>query len=197
MQIYVYRNNNQSGPHDEDVIKSQLGSGGLSPNDLGCRVGDTQWIPLGDMYPDAVVQQPASAAPVAAVADTTAAPTAKKGGCLRPALLSLGILGLVLGVIIAVGGQFIPSVSCRLYDEDTHQIDKLRSDLEKAKGDGDFDKVNSITFQLNIELGGAEASYKNCQEDKFRNNAVTGAGALMAIVGLLMTVIGMFVGRKK
>jgi len=76
MQIYVYRNNNQSGPHDEDVIKSQLGSGGLSPNDLGCRVGDTQWIPLGDMYPDAVAQQPASAAPVAAVADTTAAPTA-------------------------------------------------------------------------------------------------------------------------
>ena len=67
MQIYVYRNNNQSGPHDEDVIKSQLGSGGLSPNDLGCRVGDTQWIPLGDMYPDAVSQNTPPATATAAV----------------------------------------------------------------------------------------------------------------------------------
>lgn len=197
MQIYVYRNNNQSGPHDEDVIKNQLSSGGLSPNDLGCRVGDTQWIPLGDMYPDAVSQQPPTAAPPAAVAATTAAPAAKKAGCLRPALLTLGLLGLVLGVIVAAGSRFIPSVSCDLYESDSRHIDKLRSDLDKATADGDFDRASTLRFQLNSELGGAEASYKNCQEDRFRNNAVTGAGVLMAFVGLLMTVIGMFVGRKK
>jgi len=197
MQIYVYRNNNQSGPHDEDVIKGQLASGGLSPADLGCRVGDTQWIPLGEMYPDAVSQVPSLSATSADAAAPPVSQIAKKGGCLRPALLTLGVLGLVLGIIVAIGGRYIPSVSCELYESDSHNIDRLRSDIEKAKQAFEYDRVAPLQLQLEQELAGAEASKKNCDDDKLRNNAVSLAGVFAAFVGLLMTIIGLFVGRKR
>jgi hypothetical protein len=190
VQLYIYRNNNQSGPHDEEVIKGQLQSGGLSPTDLGCKVGDTEWLPLGEMYPEAIPQ---------VATDTTPAvvgPVAKKGGCLRTGLITLGLMGLVLGILIGVGSRFIPSVSCSLYEEDSHHIDKLRLDLDKAKQDADLDRVSTLQFELSQDLSGAEASRKNCEDDKFRNNVVGIAGILISFIGLLMTVIGLFIGRR-
>ena len=50
MQIYIYQNNQQSGPFDENDVLERLRSGRLSPDDLGVREGDQNWSRLGDIF---------------------------------------------------------------------------------------------------------------------------------------------------
>lgn len=51
MQIYISKNNQQLGPFDESKVREMLGSGELSPNDLGIRHGEQQWQKLAEMFP--------------------------------------------------------------------------------------------------------------------------------------------------
>ena len=51
--IYIYKNNQQSGPYEEHIVLEQLRSGTLSPQDLGIRHGESDWAPLGSMFPQA------------------------------------------------------------------------------------------------------------------------------------------------
>lgn len=59
--IYIYKNNQQSGPYEENLILDQLNAGLLSPDDLAVRHGETQWQPLGAMFPNVGAQAPAQA----------------------------------------------------------------------------------------------------------------------------------------
>ena len=58
--IYIYKNNQQSGPYEEHLVLDQLKSGMLAPEDLAVRHGDSQWQPLRNMFPEVagVVQPP-------------------------------------------------------------------------------------------------------------------------------------------
>jgi hypothetical protein len=49
--IYIYKNNQQSGPYEEHLVLDQLTSGLLKPEDMAIRQGDTQWQPLRTMFP--------------------------------------------------------------------------------------------------------------------------------------------------
>jgi hypothetical protein len=116
---------------------------------------------------------------------------------LKTGLLVAGLLSLLLGIGIAVGSRFIPRVSCGLAESDAREIEKVRSDLDKAKRDDDTDEVRVLEFRLKQSLSGAEASQANCDNDRFRNNIVGAIGGGMAAVGLLLALLGLFVGRRK
>lgn len=51
MYFYVYKNEQNVGPLSEDELVKALRSGGLQSNDLGCRVGETEWKDLGVLFP--------------------------------------------------------------------------------------------------------------------------------------------------
>jgi hypothetical protein len=194
MPIYINKNGQQSGPYEDHVVIDQLKNGSLSPNDLGVKHGESSWQRLGDMFPGVGVAKPPPVASDARAASTAAPP--KKGGCLKFGLIGTGLLFLLLGVSIAVGSRFIPSVSCTLAEDDAHRIDKLRSDLKKATEEGKFDRIGPLQLELNQQLSGAEVSQKNCNDDKFRNNLIGGAGGVLGAIGFLMALIGLFVKRK-
>jgi hypothetical protein len=205
MPIYVTKDNQQSGPYEDHVVVDQLKNGMLSPNDLGIRPGETSWQKLGDMFPGVGGGQsvpppppPVSASTGSKPGEFAAVPAhAKKGGCLKVGLISIGLASLLLGICAAVGSRFIPSVSCDLVESDSKEIQKLNSDLDKAKKAGDTAEVRTVEFQLKQALSGAEASQANCDQDKLRNNIVGAVGGGLAVVGFLLAVIGFFVGRKK
>jgi hypothetical protein len=205
MPIYVNKDNQQSGPYEDHVVIDRLKNGMLSPNDLGIRQGETSWQKLGDMFPGVgdsrsvsvpPVPPPVKPASVGAPSAFAAAP-AKKGGCLKVGLISVGLLSLLFGICAIVGSRFIPSVSCDLVESDAKEIQKLNSDLDKAKKAGDTAQVRTVEFELKQALSGAEASQKNCDADKLRNNIIGFVGGGLAVVGFLLAVIGFFVGRKK
>ena len=195
MPIYINKDGQQSGPYEDHVVIDQLKNGSLSPNDLGVKHGETSWQRLGDMFPGVGVAEPKPVASEASAAST--APSAKKGGCFKFGLIGTGLLFLFLGVGIAGGSRFIPSVSCDLAESDARKIDKLRSDLDKATKDGKFDRIGPLQIELNEELAGAAASQRYCNDDKFRNNLIGGVGVVLGALGFLMALIGLFVGRKK
>jgi GYF domain 2 len=190
MQVYVNRNGQQFGPYEESVVLEKLRAGELSPADLGIRQGETAWRSLGEMFPATTGREP-----IQPLAQPGA--EAKKGGCLKSGLIGAGILLFLLGVVIAAGSRFIPSPSCDMAKSDREQIEKLQREIEKMRSDFKSDGLGEKLIRLKSLESGYETSRKYCDNDKFRDNVIGGAGALAAFVGFLMAVIGLFVGRKK
>jgi hypothetical protein len=190
MQVYVNRNGQQFGPYEENIVLEKVRTGELSPADLGIRQGERAWRSLGEMFPPTTggAQIPPPAQPE---------PGAKKSGCLKSGLIGAGILLLLLGVVIAAGSRLIPSASCDMAKSDREQIDKLQREIEKMRSDFKSDGLGEKLIRLKSLESGYETSRKYCDNDKFRDNVIGGAGALAAFVGFLMAVIGFFVGRKK
>jgi hypothetical protein len=204
MAVYVSKDNQQSGPYEDQVVIDQLKNGTLAPVDLGIRQGEASWRSLGEMFPGVTAERPSPAAvsaiPVSSgIASNVnaAVPAPKKGGCLKTGLLVAGILMLVIGIAVGVGGRFIPSVSCDLVESDAHEIEKVRSDLDKARRDDDTDEIRVLEFRLKQALSGAEVSQANCDRDKLTKNIVGVAGGGIAVVGFLFALIGFFIGRRK
>jgi hypothetical protein len=202
MPIYINKENQQTGPYEDHVIIEQLKNGLLSPNDMAIRHGDASWRRLGDIFPDAgpadAKNEPtAFASPAAGGVVASTVPGKKKGGCLKGGLIGLGLLLLLLGIITAAGSRFIPSPSCDLVEADERKIRKLESDIEKAKSDNKYDRIGPLALELKETLAGAETSRRYCNDDKFRNDLIAGGGAAVGVLGLLMAVAGLFVGRRK
>ncbi|MFN0140681.1 MAG: DUF4339 domain-containing protein [Pyrinomonadaceae bacterium] len=70
--IYIYKNNQRSGPFEENVVLDQLNAGLLSADDLAVRHGETQWQPLGAMFPNIGAPQPARPVQFTAAAEMPA-----------------------------------------------------------------------------------------------------------------------------
>lgn len=51
MDYYIYKNDQNIGPLPESEVAIGLKSGRFLPNDLGCRVGDTDWKELSILFP--------------------------------------------------------------------------------------------------------------------------------------------------
>ncbi len=202
MPIYVNKDNQQSGPYEDHVVIEQLRGGQLSPTDLGIRQGESAWQKLGDMFPgiaSASTAEPTVGAKAAYVSDvtTSAVPMPKKGGCLKGGLIGTGVILLLLGIALAAGSRFIPSTSCDLAKADEERIDKLERDIEKAKSDFKYDRIGPLAMELKEATAGYEVSDRYCENDKSRDNMIGIAGAVIAVLGLLMAVVGLFVGRRK
>lgn len=105
MSIYIFKNNQQSGPFEESKILEWLGSGQLMPNDMAVRKGDTQWQPLSVLFPNVPRNQTAfqyaSQAGVSTAAAINQQNSQKKTKSkLLPVLLGLFALGIVgFGVV--------------------------------------------------------------------------------------------------
>ena len=199
MSIYINKNGQQSGPFKDHEVIDQLRSGSLSPNDMAIRQGDASWQRAGDMFPGVAVE-PSSVPPINAAAGApvaSVAPGAKKGGCLKGGLIGTGLILLLLGIAVAAGSRFIPSVSCDLAKADEERIDRLERDIERAKSNFDYDEIGPKALELDAATAGYEASKKYCDDDKFRNDIIGIAGAVIGVLGVLMAVVGLFVGRGK
>lgn len=187
MQIYVNRNGQQSGPYEGNIVLDKLRNAEFSPNDLGIRQGETVWRSLGEIFPQILVAEPGPPADVAV----------KKGGCLKGGLIGAGILILLLGLIIAIGSRFMPSPSCDRVEADRDEIEKLQREIDKIRSGSNNEGLGEKLLRLKSMQAGYETSYEYCEKDRFRDNLMGGAGALAALVGFLMAVVGLFVGRKK
>jgi hypothetical protein len=51
MPFYIYKNNEQTGPHDDAVVEDGLRTGKFSPLDLASRDGATGWESLSTFFP--------------------------------------------------------------------------------------------------------------------------------------------------
>lgn len=200
MQLYIYRNNNQSGPHDEDVIKGQLRTGGLSPNDLGCRVGDNQWRQLGELFPDAVPQTPTSAPAVSSRAPVaTAAAKKQPGGCrvaLGITMLVIGLLMFVSGLGIAVAAPFVYNMPlCPIAEEDWTKVQDLKKKYDAAPPDSTDKTV--AEDELKRAMSSYESSSGLCAEERGTRQLFIIGAAVVAGVGFILAIIGFFVRRVR
>ncbi len=204
MPIYINKDGQQSGPYEDNVVIDQLRSGILSPSDMSIRHGDSSWQRLGDLFPGVAPEARATPSipippPLMAGGDAvaSASPASKKGGCLKGGLIGAGVLFLLLGIAVAAGSRFIPSTACDLAKSDDERIDKLERDIEKAKSDFKYDRIGPLSLELQEATAGYEVSQRYCDNDKFRDNMIGIAGGVIAAVGFLMAIIGLFVGRRK
>ena len=104
MQIYINRNGQQLGPFDENAVLQMLNGGQLSPNDLGIRHGESQWQPLGKLFPE-INRMPGIAANPPNVQNNLQTPMPpKKSAASKGCIFSL--LGFGVLLFIAVAGLF-------------------------------------------------------------------------------------------
>ncbi|MBK8149492.1 MAG: DUF4339 domain-containing protein [Acidobacteria bacterium] len=54
MAVYFYKDNQQLGPYEEEVVVGWLRAGTLTPEVMGIRTGETQWTKLGTLFPQAM-----------------------------------------------------------------------------------------------------------------------------------------------
>ncbi len=78
MNIYVTRDGQNFGPYTEDHARQMVQQGQLTPSDLACPEGQSQWVPLGQ-----VLQLPAApTAPLSAAAGGV--PVAQPASAMYP-----------------------------------------------------------------------------------------------------------------
>ncbi len=59
MSFYIYKDEQQLGPYDEESIVEQIQAGTIGPDVFGIRTGDSQWEKLSTLFPQMrFVQQP-------------------------------------------------------------------------------------------------------------------------------------------
>ena len=59
MKIFISRNGQQFGPYSIEEAQQLIQRGQLSPDDLACAEGGTQWVPLASLLaPPAAVLPP-------------------------------------------------------------------------------------------------------------------------------------------
>ncbi len=103
--IYIYKNNQQSGPYEEHLVLDQLKSGLLKPDDMAIRPGESQWQPLRTMFPQvstAAAPPPVEFTdPVAATPVSSSAPEAQyRNTILEKVFFGLCFLGAI-GILAA------------------------------------------------------------------------------------------------
>lgn len=106
--IYIYKDNQQSGPYEDNVVLDQLHAGLLSPDDRAIRHGETQWQSLGVLFPNIGATRPArpvqftAAAEMAAFTATATDSEAQFRNTIVPKIFfGLCLLGAIVGFAAA------------------------------------------------------------------------------------------------
>jgi hypothetical protein len=204
MQLYIYRNNEQTGPFDEESVLSRLRSGALSPDDLGIRQGETKWSSLGDLFagriPEPTLFASVPPIPTAAAGQASAtAPTAKKsaGGCR----LALGWMMLVFGLLMFLGGLSVTLSApylyymplCPIAERDYATIEDLKKKYDAAD---EYDK-DGLRYELAQAIDSYDSSSRMCADERATRQLFMIGGGAVAAAGFLMAVIGFFVRRVR
>jgi hypothetical protein len=201
MQLYIYKNNQQTGPFDEESVLGQLRSGSLSPDDLGIRQGEANWQRLGDIFAGRI-PEPAvfGAAPQAVAAGQNFAPPAtvkRSGGGCR---IALGWFMLVVGLLMILGGggvagsaPFIYSMPlCPIAEQDYAKIEQLKKKYDSAKNTPDEYEAE---YELKQAIDSYDSSGRMCADERATRQVFIIGGVAVAILGFLIAVIGFFVRR--
>lgn len=106
--IYIFKNNQQSGPYEEHVVLDQLKSGVLSPDDMAVRHGESQWQPLRTLFPGVarvptpppVEFAPPASMPAAATVNSVGPPPQYRSTALQKVFFGLCLLGAI-GILAA------------------------------------------------------------------------------------------------
>lgn len=131
MQIYIYKNNQQTGPFEESKVLGWLAGGQLSPNDMAIKQGDNQWKPLKDLFPQVTNQPPI---PPQNIGNLN--PPVAKVGNLEPKsgsgakiflFLLLGFGFLILVAAVGIGGFLYFNQSNRTVVSTDNSIKTLNS----------------------------------------------------------------------
>jgi hypothetical protein len=204
MQLYIYKNNQQTGPFDEETVLNQLRSGALSAGDLGIRQGDSGWTPLGDIFAGRISEPSVFAPaprPMAAAGQNFAAaagpPPKSAGGCR----VALGILMLVFGLLMFVGGLGIAVATpyvyymplCPIAESDYAEVEQLKKKYDAAD---EYEKI-AIQFELERAIDSYDSSSRMCANERGTRQWFIVGSAAVAIVGLIMAIIGFFVRRVR
>jgi hypothetical protein len=206
MQLYVFRNNQQLGPFEENAVLDQLRSGRLSPDDLGIREGETDWSRLGDIFagrmqfnePAAGSAPPVQAAGQAAFASPSSAAPKAAGGCRRPlgwAILIIGLLVFLGGAAVAVATPYgYSTMTCDVADEKMAKIDELKKKYDEAKG---TPAQPALEAELRRELESVSMWNESCGRERSTKRMFQIGSIAVAVVGFVMALIGFFVRRVR
>jgi len=111
MSIYIYKNNQQSGPFEEGRILESLAAGQLSPEDLAIRQGERDWKPLGVLFPNASNNRhspPPNFANANIPVQTANNPGQKKSGSSKAVLfILLGVGGLFIAAAVSIAALLL------------------------------------------------------------------------------------------
>lgn len=201
MSLYLYKNNQRFGPYEDARVLEMLGSGQVSPNDLGIREGDKDWQPLAKLFSDVPVAAAQTLGPAAQVpsaqtvgiaAQASSSAQAGKSGCRR----FLGIFMLISGILIFSLGGLATVVSfamgeapiCEIADDD---LNKMKAAREKYESDKTEKNLND--YELAREKTGRTG--KMCDEANSYYLRWKIIFILLAIGGLASAIIG-FVLRR-
>ena len=201
MQLYIYRNNERTGPFDEESILAQLKSGTLSPDDLGIRQGETNWSRLGDIFAGRI-PEPFVVGSVAraAIGQNVAPAAAKKSGA--GCRIALGWILLVLGLMMTIGGAGLAAVTpfiysmplCPIAESDYAELEGLKKKYDAAKG---TPEEYSAGFELKQAIDSYDSSSKMCADERATRQLFIIGGVAAAIAGLFTAVIGFFLRRVR
>lgn len=205
MQLFVYKNNQQLGPFDENGVLDQLRSGQLSPDDLGIREGETNWTRLGDIFAGRLQlnEPPASAftLPIQGGGQVFAAPAAAPrsgGGCRKAAGWTILIVGLLMflgGAAIAVATPFAYSMlTCDIADKEWAKVEELKKKYDAAKG---TPEEYAAGVELKQQLDSAAIWNEGCAEQKATRRWYQIGSIAVAVVGFFMMIIGFFIRRVR
>lgn len=105
MSIYIYKNNQRTGPFEENAVLVWLRNGQLAGEDLACRAGESNWRPLKTLFPITDDIQPVHSAGQAHLhtPSSNVLPQNKKSGGSKFLLfVLLGIGGLLLIGVVGI-----------------------------------------------------------------------------------------------
>ena len=99
MRLYVHKGGQQLGPFDESEVARRLQVGEFSGEDLGIREGETQWMPLNILFPQAqaadVPLPPPPVSAAAAAPNVVAEPVQYRKTLIPKIFFGLTLLGSV------------------------------------------------------------------------------------------------------
>jgi hypothetical protein len=202
MQLYVYRNNEQTGPFDEQLVLQRLRSGALSPDDLGIRQGESNWIRLGDIFAGRIPEPSpfgaATQSPPVAAGQNFAPTTAHKkgaGGCrvaLGWIMLVFGLLMFLGGLSLAVATPFVYNMPlCPIAERDFAEIERLKQKYDAA----DESEKAYAKYEFEQAIDSYDSSSRMCADERGTRQLFIIGSAAVAVVGFFLAIIGFFVRR--
>lgn len=138
MSIYINKNNQQSGPYEDQIVIDQLRSGQLSPDDMAVKHGGTNWQRLGEMFPDVVPNKQAAAdSTVRQGSVTDSTEPAKKAGCRKVLGWGMTVFGLLV-MLGCVGAAIVNRTTdpylCQQADRHAKEAEEAQREVQAAKG---------------------------------------------------------------
>ena len=193
MSIYIYKNNQQTGPFEESKVLEMLGGGQLSPNDMGIRSGESQWQPLANLFPRVILSTPQATSPMAN--------GVTNNGCRR--IFGIGLL--ILGFFLFIGGSFFPvknalrsnggqNLACQNAGKAKQKADESFREYEKSKGTNAEAK---IAEELKQNIGIVRMWSETCSELNSSHRRWMIILTILGGFGFILTIAGFFISRVR